>query len=627
LLDRSEFCRIRERNAFKVDALPSFSPVSGASRLAGELSRKGVAVKLFLILGSASLVSVFGALACSAGSSSQADKEATGAGAEEPGNGAVDPGVLDPGGGGEIDPLQGEDPADGCGNGMLDPMFEACDDGNNVDGDGCWANCLKVETGFICKTPGEACDEFAKCGDGVRAFPEQCDDGAREVGDGCNENCKLELGYKCDDDAAGVSVCSETTCGDGKVEGAEMCEIDQEGCTSQCQFAPNCSGDGACTSECGDGLVLGEACDDGNRLDGDGCTKDCVVEPGYTCGVQMGDCERAPNGECILRVPVTYRDFDSSHSDFEANTCQGGQVIVPGLAGDRLVAGKPVSTTGQDCTSGMADWYSDAHPAAKTIHSELVLYETAPGSGAFVNRYGAAGEKWHAPEMNAGVCACGTPGGCDYDGNPLFFPVDSLGTGAGTEAGLTPDYGICWTDEPGVSGHTNTGPHNFHFTSEVTYWFPYNEDTNATLDFNGDDDLWVFVNGQLAVDVGGIHPPQNGSVTILGSTPAYGMTPGNVYEIKVFHAERRTKGSTFKLTLSGFNARRSDCTAECGDGIIGFGEECDDGVNAGGYNGCDGECKLGAYCGDGVKQENETCDDADPAAPSGCSGCNVVVVR
>jgi len=110
------------------------------------------------------------------------------------------------------------------------------------------------------------------------------------------------------------------------------------------------------------------------------------------------------------------------------------------------------------------------------------------------------------------------------------------------------------------------------------------------------------------------------------------MTPGNVYEIKVFHAERKTEGSTFKLTLSGFDSTRSDCVAVCGDGIIGFGEECDNGAENGqagaGYNQCGNDCTLGEYCGDGIVQEGEACDDEGPPPAAGvCSGCNVITVR
>ena len=56
--------------------------------------------------------------------------------------------------------------------------------------------------------------------------------------------------------------------------------------------------------------------------------------------------------------------------------------------------------------------------------------------------------------------------------------------------------------------------HNFSFTTEIRYWFPYDSTKTYKLDFLGDDDVWVFVNKKLAVDIGGIHTPQTGTITI-----------------------------------------------------------------------------------------------------------------
>jgi cysteine-rich repeat protein len=62
-----------------------------------------------------------------------------------------------------------------CGNGRIDPG-EACDDGNQVSGDGCRGDCLKIEL----------------CGDGIIDQGEQCDDGNHNPADGC-DTCKKTI--------------------------------------------------------------------------------------------------------------------------------------------------------------------------------------------------------------------------------------------------------------------------------------------------------------------------------------------------------------------------------------------------------------------------------------------------
>ncbi len=46
------------------------------------------------------------------------------------------------------------------------------------------------------------------------------------------------------------------------------------------------------------------------------------------------------------------------------------------------------------------------------------------------------------------------------------------------------------------------------------------------------------------------------------------LTPGQIYEIAVFHADRHPTESNYQLTLSGFTTNRSNCQPRCGDGVV-----------------------------------------------------------
>ncbi len=398
------------------------------------------------------------------------------------------------------------------------------------------------------------------------------------------------------------------------------------------------SGTGNTPAMCGNGLTEGaEGCDDGNTEDDDGCSSDCDVEQGNVCS--QAECT---GGVCTYVVKGTIRDFNghlaaNGHADFEPGFSSPG--AQQGLVEQTLDGqGKPV-LVGVNVNaylhgvSEFAQWYRDTPGKNVAIPGSVVLHGN-PGA-TFVNRWGDDGEVWPGPKQYAnlivgGVGTAGGEPGCTvaecaghtcfdpctpwgssvtyaccgddisstYDGTPLFFPIDTA-QGILTEtryaAKVPEQYG--WNGWPweadvattlGVSTPVTTAyapfptaTHNFNFTSELRFRVRYDADVPQIIEIKGDDDIWVFVNGHLAIDLGQWHTPLDGSVNFTGNTvtksaflsdnpnavpvvttaptTAFDLVDGEVVTVSIFHAERQREGSSFKLRVLGFDLEKSVC--------------------------------------------------------------------
>jgi cysteine-rich repeat protein len=89
-----------------------------------------------------------------------------------------------------------------------------------------------------------------------------------------------------------IGATDTATCGDSRIDLflAEVCDdgniLDGDGCSTVCtrETGYSCSGEPSVCVQCGDTFIQGlETCDDGNFINGDGCNEVCQVEYGYTC--------------------------------------------------------------------------------------------------------------------------------------------------------------------------------------------------------------------------------------------------------------------------------------------------------------------------------------------------------
>lgn len=194
-----------------------------------------------------------------------------------------------------------------------------------------------------------------------------------------------------------------------------------------------------------------------------------------------------------LQLTGIARDFQQSHIDFERINAADPGVLEPQLDNQ----GRPVLINSAGSQSifdqeSFSQWYRDVEGVNQSALVELTLEETTPGIFTY--------------------------------GSDAFFPIDNMLFGN--------------------EGH----PHNYHFTFTVHARFTYTG--GEVFSFTGDDDVWLFLNGALVIDLGGVHGPQTQQVDLDLVAETIGMEIDGTYDFNFFFAERHTTGSNCFITTS-----------------------------------------------------------------------------
>jgi fibro-slime domain-containing protein len=89
----------------------------------------------------------------------------------------------------------------------------------------------------------------------------------------------------------------------------------------------------------------------------------------------------------------------------------------------------------------------------------------------------------------------------------------------------------------------NAPDRNFHFTFELHTEFTYDADGAQVFTFRGDDDVWVFIDDKLVIDVGGVHGAVEQSIEL----DRLNLKDEDVYRLSFFFAERHRTQSNFRI--------------------------------------------------------------------------------
>lgn len=162
-------------------------------------------------------------------------------------------------------------------------------------------------------------------------------------------------------------------------------------------------------------------------------------------------------------------------------------------------------------------------------YSSIVLTDNGDGKYSFNAGYSGNVKKVLYDRTNGTISE--SSNGQDTTG---FYPIDGLGY-----------------EQPGLLSKTsaiNGGNNNGSFTLRGESQFVYEHGKELYFTFTGDDDVYMYINGKLALDLGGAHGRNTKTVKLNDLNAAeYGLEEGQVATFTFFYMERCSDASTFGI--------------------------------------------------------------------------------
>ena len=134
-------------------------------------------------------------------------------------------------------------------------------------------------------------------------------------------------------------------------------------------------------------------------------------------------------------------------------------------------------------------------------------------------------------------------------------------TGFVTRKGQLSDGTPRWTSGTDDAAILTKGGRNQHFCFESHATFRYKKGLRFSI--RGDDDIWVYIDNQLAVDLGGTHLPAPGYVNLdkfVGKSGSWVV--GELYPIDIYFCDRRTTMSNIAISTNAYLTQDSPKTTQ-----------------------------------------------------------------